>query len=561
MNKKFISNKSNLFFYLIVAAYILYAAIYIFKTSFTVDGQRYFVLFDDAMISMRYAKNLAAGSGPVWNAGSEPVEGFTNPLWVAFMAVFHLFPIPPAMISLCIQVSGVVFLVAALFFIRKIAERLSGSSLVALLAVTLTAFYAPLNSWILLGMEVSVLVLIICASLWLALDQLRREQFSPWLYVLLGVGTLVRIDMAVPYLVIVAFLAWTDRPRRRKHLLWGLGLLLVFIGGQTLFRWLYYGDVLPNTYYLKMSGYPVLFRILRGVLVFFQFAWDFNWLLFLFPLTVLLFRRERQVWLLFLLLLGQIAYSVYVGGDAWEHKGGSNRYIAIVIPIFFILFAWAAELVRQALVEPSLHSEQVPLIKSSRQDGSGVSVHAGLIRNLSQAGMVILVLLSMLNMNYLKGDFRSLERWALLRQPVFVEGNKEAVQIALDLKKITTPEASVGVVAAGAIPYFSERFAIDLLGKSDIRIAHLPAQGSQGLRGINNFRPGHMKWDYDYTIGELRPDVIVQLWGDTDVAQAYLEKYYTGGGAGSRNAAGDFLYYSLRSDSPNILWERVDLMP
>jgi hypothetical protein len=149
----------------------------------------------------------------------------------------------------------------------------------------------------------------------------------------------------------------------------------------------------------------------------------------------------------------------------------------------------------------------------------------------------------------------------LLRQPVFVEGNKEAVQIALDLKKITTPEASVGVVAAGAIPYFSERFAIDLLGKSDIRIAHLPAQGSQGLRGINDFRPGHMKWDYDYTIGELRPDVIVQLWGDTDVAQAYLEKYYTGGGAGSRNAAGDFLYYSLRSDSPNILWERVDLMP
>jgi arabinofuranosyltransferase len=552
------SKKSDLFFCLIVAAYILYAAIFIFKTSFIVEGQRYYVLFDDAMISMRYAQNLAAGNGPVWNAGSQPVEGYTNPLWVAFMALFHLFPIPPATISLCIQVSGVVFMVAALFLIRKIADNLSGSSLVALLAVILTAFYAPLNNWVLLGMEVSLLILIICVAVWLAMEILRRERFSPWLYVLLGIGTLVRIDMAVPYLVILSFLVLTDRPRRRQHLLWGVGLLLVFVGGQTLIRWLYYGDILPNTYYLKMSGYPILNRILRGAYVLFQFAWDFNWLLFLFPLVVLLFRRERPVWLLFLLLLGQIAYSVYVGGDAWEHKGGSNRYIAIVMPLFFILFAWAADFVRQALV--------AILIKSGRQDAGGVTVHsdpayAGFIQKLSLVAMVILVLLSMVNMNYLKGDFRSLERWALLRQPMFVEGNKEAVQIALDLKKITIPNASVGVVAAGTIPYFSERFAIDLLGKSDVRIAHMQAQGGRGLRSIVDFRPGHMKWDYDYSIGELKPDVIVQLWGDTKEAKKYLEKNYTGGGAGSLNAAGDALYYSLRNDSPNIIWERVTPMP
>jgi hypothetical protein len=116
-------------------------------------------------------------------------------------------------------------------------------------------------------------------------------------------------------------------------------------------------------------------------------------------------------------------------------------------------------------------------------------------------------------------------------------------------------------VAAGAIPYFSERFAIDLLGKSDVKIARMQAQGRSGLREITDFRPGHMKWDYDYSIGELQPDVVVQLWGDTDEAQAYLEKYYTGGGAGSLNSAGDILYYSLRSDSPNIIWSRVAPMP
>ena len=36
-----------------------YAWQYIEATSFVVDGTRFYVLFDDAMISMRYARNLA----------------------------------------------------------------------------------------------------------------------------------------------------------------------------------------------------------------------------------------------------------------------------------------------------------------------------------------------------------------------------------------------------------------------------------------------------------------------------------------------------------------------
>jgi hypothetical protein len=425
-NIKLFNKKSDLFFYLIVAAYVIYAVIFIFKTSFLVEGQRYFVLFDDAMISMRYAQNLASGNGLVWNAGGEHVEGFTNPLWVVFMALFHIFPISAATISLFIQISGMLFMVAVLFFVRKIAESLTGCWLVALLAVTLTAFYSPLNNWVLLGMEVSALILILCVALWIALEGLRKNQFSPWLYVLLGIGTLVRIDMAVPYLVILFFLILTDRSHRRQNVLWGVGLLVIFILGQTAFRWLYYGDVLPNTYYLKMGGYPVLNRVVRGAYVLFQFAWDFNWLLFLFPLTVLVFRRERPVLLLFLVILAQIAYSVYVGGDAWEHKGGSNRYIAIVMPIFFILFVWAADLVRADFVRKALVSK---ITIGSGRDGKPIPVE-----QISRAGMVVFVFLSMVNMNYLNGDFRSLQRWALLRQPMFIEGNKEDVQIALDLQ-------------------------------------------------------------------------------------------------------------------------------
>ena len=47
--------------------------------------REYWFLSDDAFISFRYSRHLADGLGLVWNAG-EPVEGYTNFLWVLLMA-------------------------------------------------------------------------------------------------------------------------------------------------------------------------------------------------------------------------------------------------------------------------------------------------------------------------------------------------------------------------------------------------------------------------------------------------------------------------------------------
>ena len=51
-------------------------------------------IVDDAGLSFAYARSLATGAGPVLQAGSVPVEGFSNPTWVAVLAVgraLHLF--------------------------------------------------------------------------------------------------------------------------------------------------------------------------------------------------------------------------------------------------------------------------------------------------------------------------------------------------------------------------------------------------------------------------------------------------------------------------------------
>src|SRR5215471_13513339 len=44
------------------------------------------VIADDAYISFRFARNLAEGYGLVWNIGGEPVEGYTDPLWVFLLS-------------------------------------------------------------------------------------------------------------------------------------------------------------------------------------------------------------------------------------------------------------------------------------------------------------------------------------------------------------------------------------------------------------------------------------------------------------------------------------------
>jgi hypothetical protein len=86
----------------------------------------------------------------------------------------------------------------------------------------------------------------------------------------------------------------------------------------------------------------------------------------------------------------------------------------------------------------------------------------------------------------------------------------------LELRQATTPDAVIAVVWAGAGPYFDQRPAVDLLGKSDPHIAHEP------MRPGVSFYPGHTKWDYGWSIGHLRPDLVAGLVRPTSLDRTDL---------------------------------------
>ncbi|HLF89436.1 MAG TPA: hypothetical protein VI451_10850 [Anaerolineales bacterium] len=520
----------DLIFLLLVLTFLIYAARFIERTSFIINGERYFVLFDDAMISMRYGKNLAEGYGPVWNPGGERVEGFTNPLWVGVMALVHLLPLPLSQMSLPVQILGVLILATNLYFVKKIGDELTSNPLLTLPAVFLTAFFFSLNNWTLQGMEVGLITLLLTISLWIVLRSLKQNAFSYWPYLLMGLASWVRLDAFVAFLAIFLFLAVFDPQHRRQHLLWGLGLFAGFFAVQTIARLVYYGEPLPNTYYLKMGGYSLFDRVQRGLIVYGQFVWTMNWFLYLIPFTILLTRLNRETGLLLFIFLVQSAYSVYVGGDAWEHKGGANRFISIAMPGFFILFVLALDLIRQGI------------LKFKQENRLWV-------QRITQFALIAIVATSLFSFNTLL-EMDSFRKWSTIKRPIFVTGNEDHTITGLLIREITTDEASIAVVSAGAISYFSERFSIDLLGKADKVIAQGDPRPIRGISDDQDFRPGHNKWNYAYSIGELQPDLVVQLWSNSEEAMPFLENDYV------VIKLDEYTMYA-KKDSPNILWDAI----
>ena len=522
----------NWFFLLILLAYLAYAAIYIEKTSFHVGKERYYALFDDAMISMRYAKNLASGYGLVWNPHGERVEGFSNPLWVLFMSIFHLLPISTSKISLVVQVSGALFLTVNLFFIRLIALEITNDKWIALLSVFLTAFYYSLNNWGLQGMEVSLLTLLISVAMWITIKNLNHNKFSIIPYLLLGVATWLRMDAGVVYAALFLFLLSFNAQYRKQHGIWGLSIMVIFVVSQTLLRYWYFGDLLPNTYYLKMTGIPLWFRIGHGIYVFWQSIWNSNWVFFVIALSTFFLHRNRLMLLLLMAFAFQCLYSIYVGGDAWEHKGGTNRFISTVMPLFFILFCIGLNQLRQLLMN---------------------NTQGGRIEFISKVGMTVFVMISLFNFNTLL-EKDGAKKWLLIKQPIFAAGSESQTKIGLTIKKFTKPQAVIAVITAGNIPYFSERNAVDLLGKSDKVIARSKMHTSLTLDELTyGFRPGHTKWDYAYSINQLKPDIIAQTlveFNDEEAAP-YLQGQYR------LIKVNDNPYYLL-NNSPHILWDKVE---
>jgi arabinofuranosyltransferase len=487
---------------LIAAAFAVWAAVFIASTSFVAwDGHRYFCLFDDAMISMRFADNLAAGQGLVWNAG-ERVEGYTNLLMTLLMVL------PNAILEkrfavLTMQIFGIVVALAVAGMNVRLAGELAGpgpgldSGTLRVAAFALGLAYYPLVYWTLMGMETGLVTFLLLVCLVSFLVFSRRLDRRPLIVLAVGGGLayLTRPDSVVvtaPLMALALGRAGRDCGWPRRTLVGMVGLFLLLPAAQMAFRIFYYGSLAPTTYTLKLGAFPLSPRLANG-LSFLRPFFGQTWPLFLAASVGALAARRRLVALGVPLVL--VAYQIAVGGDAWSYW----RLVSPGMPILLLL----------ALLGVHTAARRVPGDNPGRRRW---------LTPATVAGVLALVLAA--NRTFLP-EIR------LEVPPHGVEENRETVNAGLAVRALTHHTATVGVFQAGALPYYSERPAVDFLGKCDPHVASLPPDlsGAVAWLGMSTV-PGHNKYDLNYSIKELRPTYIEGwAWGRQDLGP-WVTRHY-----------------------------------
>jgi hypothetical protein len=481
-------NYETLFLGFILLIALLFYAIFIFYTSFIIKSETYFTLVDDAMISMRYARNLSDGFGLVWNIGESPVEGFTNLGWTLYMALIHKFPVPESKISLLVMITSSLLLLGNIYLSFKITKILDPALGIApLIAAIITAFYYPVIFWSLRGMEVSLTIFLVYLAVLLVLNPSRpiNTKRALLLGVILFSAIFVRFDMILQVTIVLAYCLYNQIKLKAgfRSILLTILLYLAGVIGILLFQYDYFGSVFPNTYYLKVVGISLFERLFVGIQVFVEYATrDFLTLLFIIVPGFIVFRdlRNKRYFLLLALFLIQCFYSIYIGGDYAEplnspQVSAANRFIIQGMLSVIILFSIVIDRFSQILDIGNR------TIRSSAIIIFGV-------------GLASVVIIS--GANWFK--------WTIHNAPL-LDADIWRTRLGIHIRDYTDKNALIAVHAAGQIPYYSNRKTVDLLGKSDPVVAKGPPATS--------FRPGHNKWNYEYSILTLRPDLIADEWG------------------------------------------------
>lgn len=458
------TRRARLFPAALLAITLAWGAFYVYRTSFSFEGQRVFCLWDDAMISMHYARNLREGSGLVWMPGEEPVQGISNLGIALVMSAIHFLPLAPERISLVFQLLELALLAGCVALVFGIARRWRPESPPVAVAASLgTALCAPLAVWSLMGADTGFVTLWLLAGIHALAGVERGRRWPPLLFVALAPGLLFRPDSVIFFAVLLASACGLPGGRRRA----AAGALAgaCVLGGWGLLGLLYYGDLLPNTYYLKSTGAPRALVLASGLL---QLG---HWLPRLAPLLLLAGLGVRLGWRTAVAraCAGSAAvallYTVWVGGDWWLEYG--SRFVVPALPGLLLLGADGAARIA-ARAGPRA---------------------AGAMTAITVAGASLLA-----------SPGGALSEWLDPRQqPWQAAFNRNNFYFARYVERHTDPSTSLGSHWAGVPPYFSRRRAIDVLGRSDRHIAKLEAK---------RFSPGHSKWDWDYVLGERRPDLL-----------------------------------------------------
>ncbi len=187
---------------------------------------------DDAFITFRYAENIAAGKGFVYNQG-ERVLGISTPLYTLLLALLVKLGLPIVLLARLVNVAADC-MTGALIFLLLRQYRFG----VATLAAFFYVLFPRVVVWSISGMETSLYVLFIASALYC-----YHKKNLGLASLFLGLTFLTRVDGIILGLALLLHYVLSYRRFPTRLVLGGLALVLPWL----VFSILYFGSPVPNS--------------------------------------------------------------------------------------------------------------------------------------------------------------------------------------------------------------------------------------------------------------------------------------------------------------------------
>ena len=306
---------------------------------------------EDAFINFRIIDNLVAGHGLVFNVG-ERVEVDSDPLWLFSLTFLHVvlpfIDLEWLSVGLGMVCTGLGFLTGGLAVQRLGVSR--RESTVFPVGLLLVSVVAGVWEFATSGLEMSMVFLWLGWSFFLLVKVEGRRSRAGWTAVVLGLGTLIRPELALMSVVLVAALVvvvsapgWSPEVSRFRRLwrpiLASLALPVAF----EIFRMAYFAMLVPNTALAKAAG-STWFS--QGLTYLWNFVAPYTLWVPLAMAAVLLGGRAMAWWhrddRLGVLLLAtpvvaglvDLLYVVAIGGDYMHARLLLPAFFALCLPVF-----------------------------------------------------------------------------------------------------------------------------------------------------------------------------------------------------------------------------------
>ncbi|MEC3876258.1 glycosyltransferase family protein [Chryseobacterium salviniae] len=422
-------------------------------------------LSDDSLISLRYAQRFIEGKGLTWNDG-HPVEGYSNLLWILMISLLGKLGMN---LILAARILGIACSVGTLAVIFSYFTTKNIRKEYVFAAIFLLATTPCFTVWAIGGLEQPLYILLLTLTL-VKVSKIINDKNKTAIYFLalwLGLLAISRPDGFLFTILTTLFLGAAFR-KNRKYLI----LIFIFAGvvpalfllGQLIFRYQFYGELVPNTALVKVK--ITLHHVLRGG--FYIFKAFFGTLLLsalgLYCLFYLAYKKKNLFGFYLLLnIAAWTAYVVTVGGDIFP--AFRHYYVVLILLIFAIILG--------------LNEMQFSFKTKS-----------------IQTGYIVILLINPFIQLLIPDNQNAIdERWEF-----------RGMKLGETLKNTFPENTLIAVTAAGCIPYSSELPTVDMLGLNDYYTPRHPPK---------NFGTGmlaHELGDANYVLGRT-PDIIIYHMG------------------------------------------------